>query len=810
MPAGKLSASRRPDREKKGRFFSRLPASLAGLPDWLNLAGLIVALGVAVWSVQQAAWIKPSPSLITILVLSALSGFWLAKARWHWAIKHLLAVIIGLGVVFWQGMMILPESDFISRAIRLFVDLQGWWLATRSDAPSPVTINVALAFGYLTWITGYISTWFLVKRGNPWVAVFLGTVVILANLNFWVKDKYYFFLVYILAALVLIVLTNYNRQRSLAIQNLAARAGWAGRLWIAVSLCLIVMVTSVAWISPGFRINPVADFARARKPFSGLEMYWQNFFAPVPGSRPLLVHGGQQDLIFGGSLVLNDRVVYIIKTDHQDYWETQIYDDYVSSGWKTRDIRDTTIESLAPGTVVSDAPSGDRLSYTLIPQINSNVLPTSGDFLTGDISVVEKELTPLTFEISLTEASRDPLLPADIASLAKSIRASRLVRRRTDQQLAALLPESLKLETVNRGGNNIISLTVSRIPAEEETVVALSSEQVLAPQQPVGITVRVPPAVTIENLEIAGEDYPATITDRYLQLPATLPTRVQELAASLTQDSGTPYLKARSIHDYLVANYPYTLTINTPPSDADGVDYFLFTQKSGYCTYFASAMAVMLRSVGIPSRLVVGYLPGQYDSDGHRFLLRDRDYHAWTEIFFPGYGWVRFEATPGSSVPNGSIINLSNTAAAPTTIPVSPTPAVSPSIAPDDRQLAPSLNRFPILIPIAACGGIFLILILAVCLWLFKRPRTAAAVYSRMVSLASLARMGPRPSQTALEFSQQLSLALPRQTATINGIARSYAVYRYSQETPGALSADDWRNWPSLRRALLKRIFQLP
>ena len=101
----------------------------------------------------------------------------------------------------------------------------------------------------------------------------------------------------------------------------------------------------------------------------------------------------------------------------------------------------------------------------------------------------------------------------------------------------------------------------------------------------------------------------------------------------------------QAIINYL-KDYPYNLKIEAPPANADGVDYFLFTQKTGYCTYFASALAVMLRSVGIPARMVVGFLPGQYDPKAHTYIIRDRDYHAWTEVYFPGYGWITFDPTP--------------------------------------------------------------------------------------------------------------------------------------------------------------------
>lgn len=154
---------------------------------------------------------------------------------------------------------------------------------------------------------------------------------------------------------------------------------------------------------------------------------------------------------------------------------------------------------------------------------------------------------------------------------------------------------------------------------------------------------------TAEELRQAGQEYPTWVRDRYLSLPSTLPTRVKELARELTAHAPTPYDKVEAIAQYL-QTIPYTLEIEPPPSDGDGVDYFLFALKKGYCDYFASAMTVMLRAVGVPARLAVGHAPGEKTGDD-AYLVRDSDSHAWSEVYFPLYGWIPFEATPGKDAP---------------------------------------------------------------------------------------------------------------------------------------------------------------
>ncbi|MFC4810752.1 transglutaminase-like domain-containing protein, partial [Paenibacillus sp. GCM10023250] len=149
----------------------------------------------------------------------------------------------------------------------------------------------------------------------------------------------------------------------------------------------------------------------------------------------------------------------------------------------------------------------------------------------------------------------------------------------------------------------------------------------------------------------------------YVQLPDGLPARIGALAARIIQDAGNPagrYEQAQAIADYLRANYVYTLT-NTaaPKAGADFVDDFLFRQREGYCVHFASAMAVLLRTQGIPARYVKGFAPGEpavaaaAGGEAGRYAVRASDAHAWAAVWFPGAGWVPFEPTPGFAPPEG-------------------------------------------------------------------------------------------------------------------------------------------------------------
>ena len=147
----------------------------------------------------------------------------------------------------------------------------------------------------------------------------------------------------------------------------------------------------------------------------------------------------------------------------------------------------------------------------------------------------------------------------------------------------------------------------------------------------------------------------ASERDRDLQLPALDP-RIPQLARSLSANATTPPERAGAIEAALRARYTYTTQL--PDREvADPLANFLFTRKKGHCEYFASAMAVLLRTLGIPSRMATGFESGVYNSITDLWLIRASDAHTWVEAWIPGYGWRTFDPTP--SDPNPTRFSLS-------------------------------------------------------------------------------------------------------------------------------------------------------
>ncbi len=778
-------------------------ASLGSVADWLNLFFLLVCLGIVVFTAEQARWLNPSPSLLTILFISVLTGFFTARSRWPVILGLALAGVVGAAVIFWQCLLITPGIGLASRLLHLDTNLSLFWDALNLGLPIPVTIHVSIIFGALSWLIGYFSSWFLVRKHNPWPGIFLGTVMLLVILNFWQGKHYLYFLIFLAAALILMVRASYARNLFHVFKNEHGKSTPVLKLWLGIALCVAAVALSLSWMNPGYGIKPVAEFASVNNPYrSTIDHAWQNFFAQIPGTgAPTLTHGAQTDLNFGGSLIISDQVYFIIESERQNYWKTQIYDYYDSTGWKTNPTNDIAIE---PSSIQSETGSAsDNLAYTIIPQIKTDVLPTTGQFISAGSPAVIKKLTPLTFDINLSDSSKDSLLPVDIASLAQSIRtAQNYNRRMTDAQLTALIPAGLKVIKLERSGIRVQSILVSR-KTEDDTIVALAASKTQAPQQQFSIAVKTPAVVLAQNLAQAGVIYPKEVTDRYLQLPSTLPSRVKELAKSVTQTSNTPYEKAIALKKYL-SQYPYTLTIETPAQDVDGVDFFLFTQESGYCTYFASAMTVMLRSAGVPARLVTGFLTGQYIPDAQRSILRDRDYHAWTEIYFPKYGWITLDSTPGivsTEADSGSpdVFPTSQASDLPeeSILPDVPVPAIPASTPPES-----SINLFIFIGPVLIVG-------LFVLYWIFNRKtRYGPNLYSPVIFLSSLGGLGPKSWQTPLEFSEQLSAALPKQASIIQRIISHYVIVSYGGGKTTGQKDVDRQSWSELKKALIRGIIR--
>ena len=148
-------------------------------------------------------------------------------------------------------------------------------------------------------------------------------------------------------------------------------------------------------------------------------------------------------------------------------------------------------------------------------------------------------------------------------------------------------------------------------------------------------------------LDSNSTDYPARIATLYLQVPRLDP-RVAQLARQVTISADSNYKRAKAIESYLQSNFGYTLEL-PGVREPDPLARFLFERKKGHCEYFASSMAMMLRTLDIPSRVVNGFRGGEYNDLTSSYIVREKDAHSWVEAYFPEYGWITFDPTPAGA-----------------------------------------------------------------------------------------------------------------------------------------------------------------
>ncbi len=298
--------------------------------------------------------------------------------------------------------------------------------------------------------------------------------------------------------------------------------------------------------------------------------------------------------------------------------------------------------------------------------------------------------------------------------------------------------------------------------------------------------------VTQAELRAAPMEYPAEVAMAYLQVPEGLPGRVRDLAREIMRGADNAYDRAVRLQDHLRANYRYTLDAPPPPAGRDAVDYFLFEAPGGFCSYYASAMAVMLRTQGVAARVVTGYATGEWDAGRGAYRVPAAAAHAWVEVYFPGYGWVEFEPTAARATFDY---------AAGVTAVVTP-PAAPEPLAVEGRAWGA-----------VVAAGLVLALWAAAAWWLARRgqprartPRARALrLYGRMRATLGRAGLRATPGVTPGEYAAGQAGALQARRPVAQAVDHVTALHEraaYSAHTisTGELGAAE-KAWRRARRA---------
>jgi transglutaminase-like putative cysteine protease len=726
-----------------------LKAVFGSPPEWGSVVLIFLALGVAIFSIEQAHWTSSHLPLTLDLALAMLFTLVLVKRRLDDRVFFVVMTILSAGVTIWQSSRLVAPTSGLGTA------LATWWQTIIYRQPSEEIIHFASFLIFLTWVIGFVSAWFTLRKQNVWIGVSLGAVALLVNLSNLPKEQYYLFLIYLAGAMLVIGATTLTKQH-----NWVKKLGGSYPKRAVLSfVALLVLVSAVAIPSAWF--IPEIQVTQAGTVVGGswgqyLEESWVNLFAAVPGKWTVIKSSDEEKLSFSEAPDQRNTVLFAIHSEQSFYWRTQRYDTYQSWGWSSSNAID---QKLSPGTKVSEASSllnQRELTYTVENKLKTDVLLTAGEFVSANIPVFLKSM-----------ATGTEFTPSPSPAAAQS-----------------------------QGGD----------------ILSVISPQMLKPYQQYRVTATVSLATPAELAE-ADENYETWVKDYYRQLPPDLPARVRQLAEKVTEGAKTPYEKALAIKDYL-SNFKYSLTVRPPPSGTDGVDWFLFHERQGFCTNYASAMTVMLRSVGVPARLAIGYLPGEFDEASGTFIVRARDYHAWSEVYFPKYGWIAFEATPSAGFEEALVTPGDTHGNDFGLFPEEPSgngggDGSSGGTAPTSTQGRASQ---PYII-----FGVLLLILAAVTIAYRRLQRfrqevkNATQVYTKMCSMASLVRAGPQPYETPLEYCHRLAAVLPSQAEAIDTIVQAYAETRFSpRKELGVYEIGQLRlSWRKISGALLKRILRL-
>jgi transglutaminase-like putative cysteine protease len=568
---------------------------------------LIAALLTAATRLASTRWTENLTIIQTITLLGVIAGLALGKSRFSPAVVRFFAFAYGTFVVFWQiGNTVGENLEWTERLLRI-----GLRLLTIIDVLSqrkPVSDNLLFLFlmSILFWSLSVYAGYSLVRYANPWRAILpTGIAVIIIHIyDPFISVRTWFLAGFLFLALLLIARLHFIENHNRWKQRGAYLPPYLGLDYIRTALIATALLVILAWTVPALASS-----------LSPAEQAWKQLTSPWQAVKDN----------FGNAFSsLRASVGFV----------SDFYDDTLQLG-RGNPLTDTVVLTVeAPPRVSSGVryywrawvydQYDDGWSSTL-PAIQA-ITPTGFGFNFPELEARET----YTFTLKPHHAIKNLLTPPQPQWVDRPVQAHLAINSDGTIDLGAL-----EASPYVRAGS------------EYEVRSSLSS-------------------ASITHLREASTDYPTWVIIRYLQLPEDITPRTQQLAQDITAGYDNPYDKAEAITRYLRTNLTYSETIPAPPRDQEPLDWVLFDHQEAFCNYYASAEIVMLRSLGIPARLAVGYaegertsteeteptlgpgmenVPQEFGASMNIYTVRHRDAHSWPEVYFPGYGWVEFEPT---------------------------------------------------------------------------------------------------------------------------------------------------------------------
>ena len=721
---------------------------------WSTLGLLTLMLLNVAWSINSAEWTESLAILQWVVLVSLAIGLILAKSRLPGLVAHFLSLISGTAwVTFLIGTLLPSTLSWTEKLLNLADRLTTWLLTALGEESSFDSLIFVLTLAALFWLLGYLGAWFTFRSHRIWGVIIPSGITVLANLYHGPPHLVIYLIVYLLCALLLIVRSNVFAHEK---EWQEARVGYQpdiGFDFLRYGAILSVIIVLLAWLVPAAAASPQFSLIldHFEGPWQEMQDHWRRLFASLNYQGQVGVNSFGKTMSLSGPVSLSNTPLMDVRAERGYYWRAVVYDKYTGSGWVNTDdeVLSLNADSSLP-----------------LPQFE----------LRREVTQTIRTLQPGT---NLLFAASQPIrigLPARIE--------------------LSYVPSSVAAGQGLSSPAASISIMYGRSRLKKNQVYTVVSSVAWA---------------DVESLHSAGADYPIWVTARYLQLPPTLPNRVRALAEDLAKDYDNPFEKVTVLEGYL-RTIPYNELISAPPPGQDGVDYFLFDSRQGYCDYYASALAVMARAVGIPARLASGYTRGEYHGESEVYRVRESDAHTWVEIYFPRYGWVEFE--PTASQP----------------LIVRPEPESNEDLAIDDfeasgrRQAREEKDLDAEIAPetvgislagtgpwsMALWGGALVLLVIGgvmVSWYLWTRkprnPSPVGRIYEKIAQYARLMGIGWSAHQTPYEYAAALVQALPQGRAQIVQITDLYVKECFSSEGTDEGEVEEVKEaWRALRSTL--------
>lgn len=753
-----------------------------------SIVFLVAALVMTVtWAVGATGWTK-GLSIVTFIGLGViLIGLMLARSILPGVIAHLFSLIIGIGWSFWVTSRLLPPTfTWLERWQNLVGRLEYWYSQAIQGGTSYDNLMFILQMNVIVWMMGYLTIWFVFRSSKVWQAIVPGGLVLLINLYYAPHDITLWFLFYIMLSLLLVIRFNLHGQESKwRAEGIFFRPDISFDFF-RDGFIFSVLIIAIAWLTPPVvNAKSLGMLDEFQGTWRQIQSEWNRLYADLDYRNTGVVDSFGQSLMLGGPRRLTDAPVMDVHVEGLGrYWRAAVYDEYTGTGWRSRD---TASASFGPQTALT------------LPYFEARVPVTQTYTFYRDGATV---LYAMSNPISLDRSARVRF---------NALSDEEVMQAPSQPWLGESAPWVEEITYIRSNA------TIDK--GESYQVVSAASQ------------------ATIQQLRLAGTDYPIWVSERYLQLPNTITKRTLDLAREITKNYNNPFDKAQAIERYLRSELTYNEQLPTPPAGVDRVDYILFTAKEAYCDYYASSMIVMLRSLGIPARLTAGFARGTYDSEKDVFHVINADAHSWVEVYFPRYGWIEFEPTAAqpviirptstefdnsfasSSIPPGDFPGQEGFPDRPENVPI------------DDENIAlpfalslPWLNtqinlpRGLVMGGLTVVGAALLVTLIGGGLWWrqqIDRQSTegVSQLYQRMIRLSRWVGITLYPWQTPYEHSVILQRRLPTHQREIKQIIHEYVHWTFSRpgKIPehGEMRANSEayhsnRAWQRLRSVMIK------